>query len=140
MREGLVRISGYGAAAAGLGQLGGLLLAIPFATGAIYWVGHRDESQVFLPAILAFALLAFPLLFLFREKVVQPEVAVHIDLLKEARGLREQFRTFRQIPGFFHSLLLIFSLMMRSLQRRITSRFISNKFLLSLRKERAFYW
>ncbi|MFH0770019.1 MAG: MFS transporter [Candidatus Peregrinibacteria bacterium] len=65
-RERWGRISGIGQACNWLGQIAGLLIALPFASGAVYLFGAAGRAQTFLPSVALFALLALPMLVLFR--------------------------------------------------------------------------
>ncbi len=67
-------VSGLGMGANYIGQVFGLLVTLPFATGAIYLIGSHGRPQTLIPAIILFALSAAPLLFFYREpqKVVVP--------------------------------------------------------------------
>lgn len=60
------RVSGIGQAGNWLGQITGLLIALPFASGAVYLFGAAGRAQTFLPSVLLFVLLALPMLLFFR--------------------------------------------------------------------------
>lgn len=60
------RISGIGIGANYLGQVVGLLITLPLATGAIYLVGEAGRAQTFLPATIIFLVLALPMLLYFK--------------------------------------------------------------------------
>lgn len=65
-REQWGRVSGIGQAGNWLGQITGLLIALPFASGAVYLFGAAGRAQTFLPSVILFVLLALPMLLLFR--------------------------------------------------------------------------
>lgn len=103
-------ISGIGQAANYLGQVVGLLLAIPVAGGAIHFLGAAGRAQTLLPATLAFGLLSLPMLLGFREEVSQ-KPAVAISVRDEYRRI---FSTLRQILsirnlGFLFGAYFLFS-------------------------------
>src|SRR3989344_4644973 len=60
------RISGIGQAGNMLGQITGLLITLPLASGAVYLVGQAGRAQTFLPATVIFFLLALPMLLFFK--------------------------------------------------------------------------
>lgn len=100
-------ISGIGQAASGLGQILGLFLTLPLATGVIYLFGHRDESQVFLPTALLFLILSLPMLLLYKERTHEP-VKLDIDVFQEFRRIGQNFRSLGRIPGIQRFLLAYF--------------------------------
>ncbi len=61
------RISGYGIAANYLGQMAGLALVLPFATGKINLFGGSLRAETLLPSVVVFLLLALPMLIFFKE-------------------------------------------------------------------------
>src|SRR3989344_4737902 len=60
-------ISGLGIAANYLGQIAGLILALPFATGNITLFGGQARAETLLPGTIIFLLLALPMLIYFKE-------------------------------------------------------------------------
>jgi UMF1 family MFS transporter len=69
-RENRSKISGLGQGANSLGQVAGLLLALPFVSGAVVLFGGSGREETLLPATLLFGLLSLPLLFLYRETLL----------------------------------------------------------------------
>jgi UMF1 family MFS transporter len=61
------RVSGYGIMANYLGQITGILISLPFATGYISFFGQNPRVEVLLPGILIFFLLSLPVLIYFKE-------------------------------------------------------------------------
>jgi len=61
------RVSGYGVAANYLGQVIGLVLVLPFATGSINIFGGAVRAETLIPSTIVFLLLALPMLVLFKE-------------------------------------------------------------------------
>ena len=59
-------ISGIGQAGNWFGQIVGLFITLPLATGALYLFGEVGRAQTFLPATLLFFLLALPMLLWFK--------------------------------------------------------------------------
>lgn len=66
-------VSGLGMGANYAGQVIGLLVTLPLATGAIYFFGAVGRAQTLLPATLLFGILALPLLLWFKDKEVFPQ-------------------------------------------------------------------
>jgi len=60
------RISGIGQAGNWLGEIAGLLITLPLASGAIYFIGEAGRAQTFLPAAVLFFILALPMLLFFK--------------------------------------------------------------------------
>src|SRR3989338_1384830 len=56
------RISGIGQTGNWLGQITGLLITLPLASGAVYLVGEAGRAQTFLPATIIFFILSIPML------------------------------------------------------------------------------
>jgi UMF1 family MFS transporter len=66
LKESWGRISGLGVGANYLGQVVGLLVAIPLASGSVYLIGEVGRAQTFLPATVLFFILALPMLLYFK--------------------------------------------------------------------------
>ncbi|QQG39011.1 MAG: MFS transporter [Candidatus Woesearchaeota archaeon] len=64
-RRGLV--SGLGIAANYLGQIAGLLIALPFANGKLSLFASAPRAETLLPAVLIFFLFSLPMLIFFKE-------------------------------------------------------------------------
>lgn len=60
-------ISGIGHGANYAGQVFGLLITLPFATGALYLFGASGRAQALLPAVIVFVILALPMFLWYRE-------------------------------------------------------------------------
>lgn len=71
-------VSGYGQAANALGQVVGLLVVLPFASGTLHLFGAPGRAQTLLPATLLFALLALPMLLSYRESTSHTTPALQI--------------------------------------------------------------
>ena len=65
-REKWGRISGIGQAGNWSGQIVGLVITLPLASGALYLFGEAGRAQTFLPATLLFFILALPMLLFFK--------------------------------------------------------------------------
>ena len=104
------RISGIGQAGNWLGQIAGILITIPFASGAVYLFGEAGRAQTFLPAALAFFLLALPMLLFFklpkREDSGQP--AAKINWGEEYKSQWAQFKELIKAPSMGMFLLSYF--------------------------------
>lgn len=96
-------ISGLGQSANWSGQIIGLVITLPLATGVIYLVGNSGRAQTFLPAILIFILLALPMLLFFREAKTPKKV--NLDLASEYRKAVRSFKELIKVPGMGRFLL-----------------------------------
>ena len=103
-KQGL--ISGIGYAGNWLGQFAGVLIALPFAVGTLYWFGHSGRAQTLLPATLLFFALALPMLFLFKETI--PPIKIKISLRDEYKNFIQSFIKILKIPGVGRFLLGFF--------------------------------
>lgn len=83
-------ISGLGISAGWLGQILGLLITLPFASGKIYLFGNPGREQTFLPAVILYILLTLPMVFLFKEKVTVKKTAVKI--IEEYKNYIKNFK------------------------------------------------
>ncbi len=61
------RVSGWGIGANYLGQIVGLLIALPFSTGSWSLFGASPRAETLLPAVLIFFVLSLPMLLFFHE-------------------------------------------------------------------------
>ena len=64
-KRGLV--SGLGISANYLGQIFGLLVALPFSNGSLNIFGSAPRSETLLPSVIIFFVLSLPMLILFKE-------------------------------------------------------------------------
>lgn len=99
--QGLV--SGVGQASGWLGQIAGLVITLPLATGMIYLVGNPGRAQTFLPAILLFFVLSLPMLFLFKEHKKAKKVKINISF--EFKNSFASFVALCKAPGMGRFLL-----------------------------------
>ncbi len=76
------KISGYGISANYLGQVAGLLIALPFATGALSIFGSNTRAETLLPAVIMFLLFSLPMLIFFKEPKKAPLKFLIKDELK----------------------------------------------------------
>lgn len=90
-------ISGIGYSANWLGDIAGILITLPFATGVVYWFGQHGRAQTFLPVTLLFGILTLPMLLLFKE-TKQP-MKVKINLKQEYNNLFNNFVLLCKAPG-----------------------------------------
>ena len=104
-KQGLV--SGIGQAANWLGQLFGLLLTLPFASGAIYFFGATGRAQPLLPAVILFILCSLPMLIWFKQKNVRVRGATYA-VHKELKTYWEGFKATWALPGVGLFLLAFF--------------------------------
>ena len=96
-------ISGIGIGAGWLGQIFGLLITLPLATGAIYLFGNPGRPQTFLPSVIIFILLALPMLLLFKEKAKPTNK--RISIIEEYKKYIVNFKSVIKIPGMGRFLL-----------------------------------
>src|SRR3989344_1448095 len=83
-------ISGLGQTGNWFGQIVGLLIAIPFITGAAHFIGLPGRVQTFLPATIIFFVLALPMLISFKEKAeYRPR---RLNLAEEYRNFFASFK------------------------------------------------
>jgi len=80
-KRGLV--SGIGNAANWLGQITGLVLVLPFASGGIYLFGATGRAQTFLPATIVFILLSLPMLLFYKKQQPTTEISVTLSHVKK---------------------------------------------------------
>ena len=64
-KRGLV--SGLGITANYLGQVVGLLIALPFSSGSLSFFGSAPRAETLLPSVIIFFVLSLPMLILFKE-------------------------------------------------------------------------
>lgn len=89
------RVSGIGQAGNWLGQVAGLVISLPFASGTLYLFGESGRSQTLLPAVILFFLLALPMILFF--KLEKREYATGYTSIKEE--YRSQWNLFKQFVG-----------------------------------------
>lgn len=92
------RVSGMGQAGNWLGQITGLLITLPLATGSIYLIGTAGRAQTFLPAVVLFFILALPMLLFFKLPK-QESSHPQINLKEEYRNQLGQFRELTRDPN-----------------------------------------
>ena len=100
-------ISGIGQTGNWLGQIAGLLLTLPFASGALYLFGDPGRAQTFLPAILVFFVLALPMLLFFKLPR-QEKGDYNISIKEEYRNYWVQFKALIKSPDMGLFLLAYF--------------------------------
>ena len=81
------RISGYGIAANYLGQITGLIIALPFSTGAISLFGGAARAETLLPGVIGFMILALPMLIFFKEPMKNKR-----EKIKLSQAIKETFK------------------------------------------------
>jgi UMF1 family MFS transporter len=87
------RISGIGQAGNWLGQITGLLITLPLASGAVYLVGEAGRAQTFLPSVVIFFILALPMLLLFKL----PRQDFLVAELNVGEEYKNQWRRFKDL-------------------------------------------
>jgi len=92
------RISGIGQAGNWFGQIVGLLLTLPLASGAIYLIGEAGRAQTFLPSVILFFVLALPMLLFFKLPK-QERRNQKINLREEYKSQWNQFKELVKDPN-----------------------------------------
>ncbi len=101
------RVSGIGQTGNLLGQVFGLLITLPLASGAVYLFGAAGRAQTFLPATMLFFILALPMLLFF--KLPKQELTNYkINLKLEYHNFWNQFKDLLKAPGMKLFLLAYF--------------------------------
>jgi UMF1 family MFS transporter len=101
------RISGIGQAGNWLGQIFGLLITLPLASGAIYIFGEAGRAQTFLPATVLFFVLSLPMILYFKIPK-QENVVDKISIKEEYKNYWGQFRELLKAPSMGLFLLSYF--------------------------------
>ncbi len=100
-------VSGIGQAGNWLGQIAGLLITLPLASGAVYLVGEAGRAQTFLPAVIIFFILALPMLLFFKLPK-QENLNIEINLKEEYKNQWNQFKELIKDPNMKLFLLAYF--------------------------------
>jgi UMF1 family MFS transporter len=101
------RISGIGQSASWVGQITGLLITLPFATGALYLFGEAGRAQTLFPSVLLFIVFALPMILYFRLPTEKHENA-KFDLASEYKDYWRQFKELIKVPNLGMFLLSYF--------------------------------
>lgn len=100
-------VSGIGQSGNWLGEIAGLLITLPFASGALYLFGQVGRAQTFLPATILFFLLALPMLLFF--KLPKQNIGdTKISIKEEYQNFWNQFKDLIKAPGMGMFLLAYF--------------------------------
>src|SRR3989344_866092 len=97
-------VSGLGQGFNYAGQVIGLLVTLPFATGALYLFGSAGRPQTLLPATILFGLFALPMMLWFTEKETP-------SLVEKIRVRDEYANIFRTIGHIASNRNLVFLLL-----------------------------
>ncbi len=89
--------SGWGQFGNWLGEIAGLLVALPFAAGTIALLGGPGRAQTLIPAAVLFLLFALPMLIFFKEK--NTRVIVPISVKTEYKNVFRSFWELCKSPG-----------------------------------------
>ncbi|TSA44354.1 MFS transporter [bacterium] len=89
--------SGWGQFGSWLGEILGLLAALPFASGAITLWGEPGRAQTLIPAAILFFIFALPLLIFFKEKNIR--IAVPVSIKTEYKNVLGSFWELCKSPG-----------------------------------------
>ncbi|MDP3973483.1 MAG: MFS transporter [Candidatus Daviesbacteria bacterium] len=96
-------VSGLGQSFNWLGQISGLLITLPLATGAIVLIGSPGRVQTFLPATIVFFALSLPMILFFKESTKFKKV--NINLMNEYKDYVHNFIVLCKRPGLGRFLL-----------------------------------
>ncbi|OGZ06811.1 MAG: hypothetical protein A3D65_00975 [Candidatus Lloydbacteria bacterium RIFCSPHIGHO2_02_FULL_50_13] len=101
-------VSGLGIAANYLGQFAGLLIALPFSSGALDLFGAGARAETLLPSVIVFFLFALPMLCFFQEPM---RASGKINLRAELRDLFKETLGLRAFPSvlFFLAAYFLFN-------------------------------
>jgi len=89
--------SGWGQFGNWSGQIAGLLVTLPLATGAIVLWGAPGRAQTLIPAVILFLILTAPMLLFFREKSERARVPINIRA--EYKNVFKSFVNLCKSPG-----------------------------------------
>jgi UMF1 family MFS transporter len=89
--------SGWGIFANYSGQIIGLLITLPLATGAITLWGEPGRAQTLIPAAILFLLLALPTILFFKENTTREKVPINIK--QEYKEVTTSFKSLISAPG-----------------------------------------
>jgi len=106
-RERWGSISGIGQAGNWLGQIAGILITLPLASGAVYLFGVAGRAQTFLPATVLFAIFALPMLLFFKLPK-EGRVPLKVNLKEEYKNYWNQFKNLIKVPNMGYFLLSYF--------------------------------
>jgi len=101
------QVSGLGQAGNWLGQVAGLLITLPFASGAWYLAGEAGRAQTFLPATLIFFLLALPMLLYFKLQS-SDKSKIEINFKEEYKNTWANLKDLLKYPSVGMFLLAFF--------------------------------
>lgn len=104
-------VSGLGQAANWSGQITGILITLPIATGTILFFGSNPRTETLLPTTIIFALICIPIFIFFKEPGKGKNI--QLNLISEYRNFFHNFRQLIKYPGVGRFLLGYFSLTMR---------------------------
>ena len=99
------KVSGMGIAANYLGQFTGLLIVLPFSNGSISFFDSAARAETLLPAVIAFTLLALPMLIWFKEPQKEK---VLFQLKSEWKNLLSETKRLFLFPGIALFMLAYF--------------------------------
>ncbi|TRZ64147.1 MAG: MFS transporter [Spirochaetia bacterium] len=98
--------SGWGQFGNWLGQMVGLLVALPFAAGTITLLGEPGRAQTLIPAAFFFLLFASPMLIFFKESGVRTVIPISVKV--EYKNVFRSFLNLCKSPGVGLFLLAYF--------------------------------
>ncbi|MEK7630267.1 MAG: MFS transporter [Patescibacteria group bacterium] len=89
--------SGWGLFGSWLGEILGLLVALPFAAGTITLWGVPGRAQTLIPSVMLFTIFALPILFFYREN--NTRVVTPIRIGTEYKNTIKSFLNLCAVPG-----------------------------------------
>ncbi len=90
-----------------IGQIAGLLITLPLASGVVYLIGEAGRAQTFLPATILFFILALPMLLFFKLPKKE-KIGSKIIFKEEYKNYWSQFIILIKIPNMGLFLLAYF--------------------------------
>ena len=90
------RVSGLGIAANYLGQFTGLAIVLPFSQGSLSLFNASTRAETLLPAVIAFTILALPMLLWFKEPIKEKVV---FQFKTELKNMLAETRKLFLFPG-----------------------------------------
>ncbi len=99
-------VSGWGIAANYLGQMAGLLIALPFSNGSWSLFNSSPRAETLLPSVLAFFALSLPMLIFFKEPKHKPGKFVIGMELNHLKQETKKLLSSRSVVFFFVSYFL----------------------------------
>jgi len=89
--------SGWGNFSGWLGEIFGLVVAIPLVSGFVFFVGAPGRAQALMPSAILFLLFSLPMLIFFKESTTRVQVSINIK--QEYKDVIKSFVKLCVAPG-----------------------------------------